>query len=46
MIKILEFNCLELLPGGLSSSELTPLDIFQIKSDYCLFNPSKAELAP
>ena len=29
MIKILDFDCLEFLPGGLSSYELTPLDVFQ-----------------
>ena len=46
MIKILDFDCLEFLPGGLSSYELTPLDVFQIKSDQCLFSPSKAELTP
>ena len=46
MIKILDFDCLELLPGGLSSYELTPLDVFEIKSDYCLVSTSKAELTP
>ena len=40
----MDFDCLEFLPGGLSSYELTPLDVFQIKSDQCLFSPSKAEL--
>ena len=46
MIKIFDFDCLEFLPGGLSSYELTPLDVFQIKSDYWLFSPSTAELTP
>ena len=39
-------DCLEFLPGGLSSYELTPLDVFQIKSDQCLFSTSKAESTP
>ena len=30
MIKVLDFDCLVFLLGGLSSYEFTPLDVFQI----------------